>query len=133
MRMMFSSARLENVEQVKALFDAAGIECRIIGGRSYKTYSRRGFSYNEKQTALDEPQPQLWVSRADDYRAAREILRQQGLLESKSPEPSYLPESYRQPPKRAVKPAERLNKARMLLLVLVIAVIVIQGIRLMAA
>ena len=81
MRMMFSSARLENVEQVKALFDAAGIECRIIGGRSYKTYSRRGFSYNEKQTALDEPQPQLWVSRADDYRAvAPRLYADAGLL-----------------------------------------------------
>lgn len=133
MRMMFSSARLENVEQVKTLFDAAGIECRIIGGRSYKTYSRRGFSYNEKQALLDEPQPQLWVSRADDYRAAREILKQHGLLESKAAEPSYLPKSHRQAPQRAARPAERLNKVRMLLLAVVIGLILIQGIRLMAA
>lgn len=133
MRMMFSSARLENVEQVKALFDAAGIECRIIGGRSYKTYSRRGFSYNEKQATLAEPQPQLWVSRADDYRAAREILKAQGLLESKSAESSFLPESRHQAPKPAAKPTERLNKARMLLLMAVIALIAIQGIRLLAS
>lgn len=128
MRMMFSSARLENVEHVRALFADAGIATKIVGGRSYKTYSRRGFSYNERQATLDEPQPQLWVLHADDYRRAREILLENGLLDT-APE-SYVPQSYRQQRKPPAAPASRLNKARMALLVVVIALMVIQGIRL---
>jgi hypothetical protein len=129
MRMMFSSARLENVEHVRKLFEDADIATKIVGGRSYKTYSRRGFSYNERQNVSNEPQPQLWVLRADDYRRAREILLENGLLDA-SPE-SYIPESYRQKKKIIPAPADRLNKARMALLVAVIALMVIQGIRLM--
>lgn len=129
MRMMFSSARLENVEHVRSLFDTAGIATKIVGGRSYKTYSRRGFSYNERQAARDEPQPQLWVLHADDYRRAREILLENGLLDT-MPE-SYVPESYRQVQKNPPAPANRLNKARMALLVVVIVLMVIQGIRLL--
>lgn len=129
MRMMFSSARLENVEHVRDLFAEAGIVTKIIGGRSYKTYSRRGFTYNERQAALNEPQPQLWVLHADDYRRAREILLENGLLDT-TPE-SYVPESYRQVRQTAPAPANRLNKARMALLVVVIALMVIQGIRLL--
>ena len=128
MRMMFSSARLENVEHVRKLFEDADIATKIVGGRSYKTYSRRGFSYNERQSSSNEPQPQLWVLRADDYRRAREILLENGLLDA-SPE-SYIPESYRQQKKSISAPADRLNKARMALLVAVIALMVIQGIRL---
>ncbi|MEY3515875.1 MAG: hypothetical protein RIS67_92 [Pseudomonadota bacterium] len=128
MRMMFSSARLENVENVRKLFEDADIATKIVGGRSYKTYSRRGFSYNERQSASNEPQPQLWVLRADDYRRAREILLENGLLDA-SPE-SYIPESYRQKKKSIPAPADRLNRARMALLVAVIALMVIQGIRL---
>lgn len=128
MRMMFSSARLENVEHVRALFTDAGIATKIVGGRSYKTYSRRGFSYNERQANMDEPQPQLWVLHADDYRRAREILMENGLLDA-APQ-SYVPQIYRQQRKSTSTPANRLNKARMALLVAVIALMVIQGIRL---
>lgn len=128
MRMMFSSARLENVEHVRAHFEEAGIATKIVGGRSYKTYSRRGFSYNERQATLDDPQPQLWVLRADDYRRAREILLENGLLDTTLE--SYVPQSYRQARKSAPAPANRLNKARMALLVVVIGLMVIQGIRL---
>lgn len=129
MRMMFSSARLENVEHVRDLFAESGIATKIIGGRSYKTYSRRGFSYNERQASMNEPQPQLWVLHADDYRRAREILLENGLLDN-TPE-AYVPESYRQTRKTAPAPGIRLNKARMALLVVVIGLMVIQGIRLL--
>ena len=66
MRMMFTSARTENVERVKAFFDEAGIETKITGGRSYKTYSRRDFSYNARQQSANEQQPQLWLIQAED-------------------------------------------------------------------
>jgi hypothetical protein len=128
MRMMFSSARLENVEHVRQLLDEAGIVSKIVGGRSYKTYSRRGFSYNERQSALSEPQPQLWVLHADDYRQAREILLKNGLLDN-SPD-SFVAESYRQTNKPRPTPGNRLNKTRIALLVIIIGLMLIQGIRL---
>jgi hypothetical protein len=130
MRKMFSAARLENVEQVEHLFNEAGIVTKIIGGRSFKGHSRRGFTYNDRDLLNAGPPPELWVLHADDYRKAREILLQQGLLETQQETSSYVPESYR-PARTAAKPASRLHKARMILLVVVIGLIVIQGLRLL--
>ena len=127
MRMMFTSPRLENVETVQALFHEAGIETKITGGRSYKSFSRRGFTYNARQSATSEPHPQLWVIRADDYRRAREILLAEGVLDTSVD--SYIPDSYRQATPKA-KPADKLVKARMALMVVMIGLMVIQGMRL---
>lgn len=131
MRKMFSAARLENVEQVERLFNEAGIATKIIGGRSFKGHSRRGFTYNDRDLLNAAPPPELWVLHADDYRKAREILLEQGLLEAQQEVSSYVPESYRPPARTAAKPAGRLHKARMVLLVVVIGLIVIQGLRLL--
>ncbi len=117
MRMMFTSARTENVERVKAFFDEAGIETKITGGRSYKTYSRRDFSYNARQQSANEQQPQLWVIRADDYRQAREILLEQGLLEIQRAH-SYLPESLNKVEKKQ-SPANKSLKIKLLLLAII--------------
>lgn len=117
MRMMFTSARTENVERVKAFFDEAGIETKITGGRSYKTYSRRDFSYNARQKASNEQQPQLWVIRADDYRQAREILLEHGLLEIQRAH-SYLPETLRKTEKK-LSPANKSLKIKLLLLAVI--------------
>lgn len=117
MRMMFTSARTENVERVQALFDEAGIETKITGGRSFKTYSRRGFTYNERQTTNNEPQPQLWVIKADDYKKAREILLDQGLLETQK-EHSYLPDNLKKVEKKSSANNKSL-KIKLLLLALI--------------
>lgn len=117
MRMMFTSARIENVERVKAFFDEAGIENKITGGRSYKTYSRRDFSYNNRQQSTNEQQPQLWVIRADDYRQAREILLEQGLLDIQKAH-SYLPETLNKTEKKQ-SPANKSLKIKLLLLAVV--------------
>ena len=117
MRMMFTSPRTENVERVQALFDEAGIESKITGGRSFKTFSRRGFSYNERQTTNHGPQPQLWVIKADDYKKAREILLEQGLLETQK-EHSYLPDSLKEV-KKNPSPANKSLKIKLLLLALI--------------
>ena len=130
MRMLFSSPRLENVEAVQQLFIDAGIENKITGGRSYKSISRREFSYNEKGGVQSVPQPQLWVIRADDYRKAREILLEQGLLADKQ-ESSYLPKRYQRADK-ALKPANKLNKTRMVLLAAVMGLLIIQALRLLS-
>ena len=114
---MFTSARTENVESVQALFDKAGIENKITGGRSFKTFSRRGFSYNERQANNNVQQPQLWVIKADDYKKAREILLEQGLLETQK-EHSYLPESLKKVEKKAT-PANKSLKIKLLLLAII--------------
>ncbi|MBP6534938.1 MAG: hypothetical protein KA218_07770 [Arenimonas sp.] len=131
MRKVFSAARLENVEEIERLFNEAGIVTKIIGGRSFKGHSRRGFTYNDRDLLNAGPPPELWVLHADDYRKAREILLQQGLLETQQETSSYVPESYRPAPRAAAKPAGKLHKARMVLLVAVIGLIVIQGLRLL--
>lgn len=128
MRMMFTSPRLENVEAVQAMLRDAGIETKIVGGRSYKAFSRRGFSYNSKAPYADEPQAQLWVIRADHYRKAREILLEQGLLEEKR-EPSAFDTGRTDALKP--NPGNRLNKIRMALLMAVIAVMAAQAVRLL--
>jgi len=131
MRKVFSAARLENVEEVERLFNEAGIVTKIIGGRSFKGHSRRGFTYNDRDLLNAGPPPELWVLHADDYRKAREILQEQGLLGLQQETSSYVPESYRPAPRAAAKPASKLHKARMVLLVIVIGLIVIQGLRLL--
>lgn len=129
MRMMFTSPRLENVEAVQAMLHEAGIETKIVGGRSYKAFSRRGFSYNAKTPYGMESQAQLWVIRADDYRKAREILMSQNLLEDKRE--TFAPPSYRQTAASS-DPGRKLSKIRIVLLMGVITVMMIQAIRLMA-
>lgn len=128
MRMMFTSPRLENVEAVQALLHDAGIETKIVGGRSYKAYSRRGFSYNSKAPYADEPQAQLWVIRADHYRKAREILLEHDLLEEKRAPSAF--EAARADAPRP-NPGNRLNKIRLALLMAVIAVMAAQAVRLL--
>ncbi len=130
MRMLFTSTRLENVELVQNLFVEAGIATKVIGGRSYKNYSRREFSYNENKVGAAEQQPQLWVLHADDYRKAREILLEQGLLETQQKQ-SFLPERAKQKPQPA-NTTEKLNKTRMLLLAITMGLIIFQGIRLLS-
>jgi hypothetical protein len=127
---MFSSARLENVERVEALFQQAGIVTKVIGGRSYKGHSRRGFSYNENAMAQSESPPQLWVLHADDYRRAREILLQEGLLEVTA-EGTAAPSFRASTPKPEIKGENRIVKTRIALMVIVIGLIAIQGLRLL--
>lgn len=130
MRLMFSSARLENVERVDALFQKAGIATKVIGGRSYKGHSRRGFSYNDSASVQSENPPQLWVLHADDYRRAREILLQEGLLEVTA-EGTAVPSFRASTPKPEIKAENRIMKTRIALMVLVIGLIAIQGLRLL--
>ena len=48
MRQVFTSVRLENVENVERLLNDAGITTKITGGRTWKGRSRREFSYSDK-------------------------------------------------------------------------------------
>ena len=92
MRQVFSSLRLENVESVAQLLRDAGIEVRITNGRSYKGAMRSRASYSDQNA----PKPAVWVVHSEDHIRAREILRENGLLESTRPTDSFQPLSFRQ-------------------------------------
>lgn len=120
MRMMFTSPRLENVEGVAKLLNEAGVETRITGGRSYKGVSRRSFSYAEKNADKD-PDPAVWVLKADHYKLARDVLHDAGLLEATRDEQanSYLPESFQFKDPTTVDPQKRITRIRIALLFIV--------------
>ncbi|MFL6592186.1 MAG: hypothetical protein ACJ8GK_05695 [Luteimonas sp.] len=80
MRQVFSSPRLENVERVAALLNEAGIATRVTHARSYRGGLRGNFSYRDN--ARTDPVPAVWVVKSEDQPAAREILRNAGLLDS---------------------------------------------------
>jgi hypothetical protein len=89
---MYSSPRLSNVEGVARLLDEHGIENKITQGRTYKGVSRREFSFRETEKSRDE-QPAVWVLKPDDYKRARELLMETGLIEANTRD-SYLPDSF---------------------------------------
>ena len=113
MRQVFTSVRLENVENVERLLNEAGITTKITGGRSWKGVSRREFSYSNKNHDPSQ-QPALWVIKPDDFKRAREILHDAGLLEA-TRDNSYLPETlrFRDAPS---SPQARMSRFRMILL-----------------
>jgi hypothetical protein len=87
MRQVFTSARLENVEQVAKLLEDAGIEVRITNGRSYKGGIRGNFTYRDE----GERKPAVWIVRSEDQPKARTLLREAGLMDSSRNAPgSYL-------------------------------------------
>lgn len=86
MRQVFSSQRIENVEGVAKLLSDAGIEVRITQPRSYKGNVRGTFRY----TQPSKQQPAVWVVKADEQVRAREILRDNGLIDSTRPGESFL-------------------------------------------
>lgn len=89
MRQIFSSQRLENVEGVAKLLEDEGIALKITDGRSWKGNSRRDFSYNHAGKN-EITMPAVWVLKPDDFKRAREVLHDNGLLDDTRDE-SYLP------------------------------------------
>jgi hypothetical protein len=91
MRQVFTSPRLENVEEVAAMLRAEGIEVRITNDRSYRGQRRSHFSYREHEEA-PAPKPAVWIVNADQQPRARQLLRDAGLLDSsRDGASSYLP------------------------------------------
>ena len=121
MRQMFTSPRLENVERVQTLLTEAGIETKLVGGRSYKGYSRRQFSYADKKAKAEETPASVWVVKPDDYKRARELMHEYGLLESTQPA-SFLPDARREASAAAVTPQGRVARLKMGLLFVLIVI-----------
>lgn len=91
MRQVFTSPRLENVEEVAAMLRAEGIEVRISNDRSYRGNRRSHFSYRVDEEA-PPPKPAVWIINADEQPRARQLLRDAGLLDSsRDGTSSYLP------------------------------------------
>ena len=114
MRQVFTSVRLENVERVQQMLEEAGIATKITQGRTWKGNSRREFSYTAKDHDPSQ-QPALWVLRPDDFKQAREILFDAGLLEA-TRESSYVPDSLRFRETAATDTRARITKIRLALL-----------------
>lgn len=90
MRQVFTSNRLENVEQVAQILRDAGIEVRVTNGRSYNSGRRRTFSYTDRSTGTTPPA--VWVVRSADRPRARELMQELGFsLPTTRPTHSYLP------------------------------------------
>ncbi|WP_222565053.1 hypothetical protein [Novilysobacter antarcticus] len=123
MRKVFSSHRLENTEGVAELLQRAGIEVRILNGRSYKGNRRRTFSYSDPSAPVSE----VWVVRSDDQRLAREILRDAGLIDTTRPTGGYTTPTFRSDAElaQARSPArKRLLRVKLGVLALIAAVVV---------
>jgi hypothetical protein len=119
MRQVFSSPRLENVEGVAQMLRDAGIDIRVTDARGYKQVSRREFSYVPSQQERSGTQPAVWVINADDYKRARDMLVDGGLLDDAKTSVSYLPEPL-QVQARPTEPASaRIGRVRLALLFIV--------------
>lgn len=114
MRQIFTSVRLENVENVERMLNDVGITTKVTGGRGWKGVSRREFSYSNKDHDASQ-QPALWVLKSDDFKQAREILHDAGLLEA-TRDSSYLPEALQFRDAKASGPGGRMSRLRMVLL-----------------
>ncbi|UHQ24661.1 hypothetical protein LVB77_08225 [Lysobacter sp. 5GHs7-4] len=131
MRQVFSSARLENVEQVAQMLREADIEVRVTHNRSYKGNRRSGFSYSDNDT----PKPAVWVVKSEDQVRAREILRASGLIDSTRGGEGYAAISFRPPEQvaRGRTPAQqrafRIKLGLIFVIVAVLAMAIVHSLR----
>lgn len=78
MRLLYTSPRQENIDRVVALMAENGVETIITNRSNWNRPSYQRFSYTQRSENRDS-WPQVWISRADDYTRARELLRQLGI------------------------------------------------------
>jgi hypothetical protein len=123
MRQVFTSPRLENVEGVAQMLRDASIEIRVTDARGYKQVSRREFSYVPSQQSKQGAQPAVWVINADDYKRARDILVEGGLLDEAKTSVSYLPESFQVKEQPSEPASARIGRVRLALLFIVGALV----------
>ncbi|MGC1548241.1 MAG: hypothetical protein WA777_06895 [Rhodanobacter sp.] len=78
MRQLYTSPRQENIDRVVALMTEHGIESKVTNRSNWNRPTYQRFSYTQRNTNRDS-WPQVWLTRADDYARARELLRQLGI------------------------------------------------------
>lgn len=78
MRLLYTSPRQENIDRVAAFMAENGVETSITNRSNWNRPSYQRFSYAQRNANRDT-WPQVWVSKADDYTKARELLRKLGI------------------------------------------------------
>lgn len=78
MRLLYTSPRHENIDRVVAFMAENGVETSTTNRSNWKRPSYQRFSYSQRSENRDS-WPQVWVSRADDFTRARELLRELGI------------------------------------------------------
>lgn len=78
MRQIYTSPRSENIDRVVALMAEHGIEASVTNRSNYNRQSWQRFSYSQRQDNRDS-WAQVWITHADDYTKARELLREIGI------------------------------------------------------
>jgi hypothetical protein len=127
MRQIFTSPRLDNVQTVETLLRDAGIETRVTDGRSWNRATKRDFSYTDKSGGYKWPA--LWVVKADDYGAARQLLRDHGVIleNTRGDTSSFLPSGTSLP---VTKQPRSIGRVRIVLFAIVLAGSALVAIRL---
>lgn len=77
MRLVYTSARNDNIDRVVALLREAGIETSVTNRSNYAGHDYKGPSYSAK--ADREAWAQVWVVHSQDQARARAILREIGI------------------------------------------------------
>lgn len=78
MRQIYTSPRQENIDSVVALMAEHGIEASVANRSNYNRQTWQRFSYSQPQQERSS-WPQVWITNADDYTKARELLRELGI------------------------------------------------------
>lgn len=78
MRQIYTSPRQENIDRVVALLTEHDIETTVTNRSNWNRPSYQRFSYSLRRENRDS-WPQVWVNHADDYKRARELLRDIGI------------------------------------------------------
>lgn len=78
MRQLYTSPHQVNIDRLVTLLQEQGIECSVQNVSRWNRRAYQRFSY-QQQRENREQWPQVWVTHADDYTRARELLKQIGI------------------------------------------------------
>jgi ferric-dicitrate binding protein FerR (iron transport regulator) len=78
MRQIYTSPRPGNIDRVVALLAEHGIAAQVENRSNWRTQGHRRFSYQEPDNARERWE-QVWITHADDYTRARELMRELGI------------------------------------------------------
>ena len=78
MRQIYTSPRPENIDSVVALMAEHGIRATVSNRSNYNRQSWQRHSYSPRRQDRSR-WPQVWITHADDYSKARELLMGLGI------------------------------------------------------
>lgn len=78
MRQIYTSPRPGNIDRVVALMAEHGIATQVENRSNWRTQGHQRFSYQEPDDARERWE-QVWITHADDYTRARELMRELGI------------------------------------------------------